>query len=125
MPHLVEAANQRPNIRWMANTLASEIRGDDAVRGIVVFDKVSGKSSEIACSGIFPYVGLKPQLDYLKQLDVRMSPDGFIMTDDKRQTDVPNLFAAGIVRSGCGGLLSDAIEDARIAAGESARSLGA
>jgi thioredoxin reductase (NADPH) len=123
-PHLTGAASQRPNIRWIANSLACEIRGDEAVTSIVVRDEVSGQTSEIACSGVFPYIGLKPQLDYLK-LDLRLSTDGFIITDEKRETGVSNAFAAGIVRSGCGGLLSDAIEDASIATSHAVRALGA
>jgi thioredoxin reductase (NADPH) len=38
---------------------------------------------------------------------------GFLTTSDRLETSVPGVWAIGAVRSGYGGLLSDAIHDAR------------
>ena len=46
--------------------------------------------------GIFIYVGYTPLTDFLKdQLDL---VDGYIPTDEKMQTEIPGVYAAGDIR---------------------------
>jgi thioredoxin reductase (NADPH) len=85
------------------------------VESVVVRDLISGRNKEVVCSGVFPYVALKPKLDYLK-LDIARDRDGFVLVDDNLCSSVSRVFAAGAVRAGFGGLLSDAVADANRAA---------
>lgn len=72
-------------------------------------------SEEIACAGVFAYIGLKPNSDFLAA-DVKRDADGFITTNDALETSVNGLWAVGAVRSGCGGSLEDAMAEAKRAA---------
>ena len=65
---------------------------------------------------MFAYVGLEPNADFLSPAYAR-DAGGFLVTNDSLETNVPGVWAAGAVRSGCGGLISDAIGEAqRVAA---------
>ncbi len=48
--------------------------------------------------GIFIAVGLVPNTDYLKTI-VLMDDYGAVITNDKMETNVPGIYAAGDVRS--------------------------
>lgn len=72
-------------------------------------------SEEIPCAGVFAYIGLKPNSDFVPA-DVKRDANGFITTNDALETSVSGLWAVGAVRSGCGGSLEDAMTDAKRAA---------
>jgi thioredoxin reductase (NADPH) len=117
--HFADRVAHTSNIHPLANSEVIEIRGDDSVQNVLVRDSAGAAPSEIPCAAVFPYIGLKPDLDYLK-IGISLDADGFVTTDAGRRTAIRGVFAAGIVRSGCGGLLDDAIADAETAAGSAA-----
>jgi len=49
-------------------------------------------------SGIFVAVGFKPNTDYLKGI-LSLNANGAIITNEKMETEVPGIFAAGDIRS--------------------------
>jgi thioredoxin reductase (NADPH) len=78
-------------------TVVEEILGDDVVSGVRVRDLVSGESSKVDLAGLFVYVGLKPNTEFLKNL-LRLSDTGHVPTDGWMRTERPGLFAAGDIR---------------------------
>ena len=71
----------------------------------------TGGSTEIPCAGLFAYIGLEPNGDFLPTA-VQRDARGFVMTNDALETALPGLWAVGAVRSGCGGSLTDAMAEA-------------
>lgn len=120
--HFADQARQIANIHPLPDSEVTEIRGGEGVGGVLVRSLSDGSVREISCTAVFPYVGLKPDLDYVK-VHVSIDEAGFVAADADGATGVPGLFAAGLVRAGCGGLLSDAIADAERAAGRAADAL--
>jgi Thioredoxin reductase len=57
-------------------------------------------SMTIETDGIFIFVGLKPNTQFLTGSGVELDEIGFIETDVKLQTNIPGIFASGDVRSG-------------------------
>lgn len=111
-PHLAEAAASRANIAPVWNSTVEEIVGAaDGVTGV----KVRGEAgAEIACTGVFAYVGLEPNSDFAPS-GIARDDCGRLMTDASLQTGMPGIFAAGAVRAGHGGLLVDALAEAELA----------
>lgn len=97
-------------IHW--RTRVDAIIGSDTVRALAVVGPDG--SSEIPCAGVFPYVGLEPTCAFVPAAATR-DENGYLMADDSMRTVVPGLFAAGVVRSGNGGNITDAEADAAIA----------
>lgn len=75
----------------------------------------AGGVEEIPCAGLFAYVGLEPNTDFLPA-EIKRDARGFVATSDTLETAVSGLWAVGAVRSGCGGSLADAMAEAARAA---------
>jgi thioredoxin reductase (NADPH) len=107
-----EPAVAHPKITVRYGTVVEEILGEDAVSGVRVREVESGDVSELELGGVFIYVGLAPNSEYLlDQLD--LGDDGRVPTDGALQTQLAGVFAAGIVRRG-------SLGQAAISAGEGA-----
>jgi len=86
-----------PNVKVITSAQTTEVLGDgQKVTGVAYKDRVSGEPSEIALDGIFVQIGLLPNSDWLKGT-VELSAHGEIITDNKGQTSIPGVFAAGDV----------------------------
>ena len=78
-----------------------EIKGnkDSGVTSVIGVDK-NNKELEFPTDGVFVFIGLKPNTDFLSDSEIIRDPIGFIETDSNLQTSVQGVFAAGDVRSG-------------------------
>ena len=77
--------------------VVEEILGEDVVNGVRVRDLTSGEISHVDLAGLFIYVGLKPNTEFLKNL-LRLSETGHVPTDAWMKTERPGLYAAGDIR---------------------------
>jgi thioredoxin reductase (NADPH) len=59
-----------------------------------------GKKVEFPTDGVFVFVGLMPNSQFLKNTPVKLDNIGFVITDQNLQTGLPGVFAAGDIRSG-------------------------
>jgi len=66
--------------------------------------------------GIFIFVGLKPNTQFLKDSGVELDEQGLIKTDNKLQTSVRGVFASGDVRSGATMQIASAVGEGATAA---------
>jgi thioredoxin reductase (NADPH) len=84
------------------NTSTDEIVGENNfVTKVIGTDKTTGQKVEFPTDGVFVFVGLKPNTDFLKNtMGVELDEVGFIKTDDHLRTGIPGVFVAGDVRSG-------------------------
>ena len=78
-------------------TVVEEILGDDMVTGVRVRDLASGEISQVELTGLFVYVGMKPNTEFLKNL-LHLSDTGHVPADVWMRTELPGLFAAGDIR---------------------------
>ncbi|MGE8263510.1 MAG: alkyl hydroperoxide reductase subunit F, partial [Stenotrophomonas sp.] len=83
------------NVTIITSALTQEVLGDSQkVTGLVYQDRVGGDSHRVELEGIFVQIGLLPNTEWLKDT-VALSPRGEILIDDRGQTSVPGVFAAG------------------------------
>ncbi len=59
-----------------------------------------GKKIEFATDGVFVFIGLDPNTDFLKNTQIKLDEFRLIKTDQNLHTNMPGVFAAGDVRSG-------------------------
>ena len=121
--HLADAVAARGNITPVWNTVVEEVLGTKMVDKVRVRNLGDGQTNEIACTGFFAYPGLAPNSEFLPP-DVQRDADGRVVTFESLQTSLSGVFAVGAVRSGCGGLLTDAIADAHTAAAAARAHIG-
>jgi thioredoxin reductase (NADPH) len=104
-----------PKIEVILNSIVTEIVGDSEVKGVRLKDLVQGTESSLDVSGVFVWVGIKPQVDFLPQ-ELTRDPVGFIITDTEMRTNLPGIFAAGDVRSKLCRQVTTAVGDGATAA---------
>ncbi len=84
-----------PNVRIITQAQTTEVTGDgEKVNGLVYKDRVSGEKHTIELEGIFVQIGLLPNTDWLKGT-LNLSPRGEIEVDNRGQTSMAGVFAAG------------------------------
>jgi thioredoxin reductase (NADPH) len=82
-------------------TTTDEIVGEGQfVSKVVGTDTSSGKKVEFPIDGVFVFVGLMPNSQFLRGTPVKLDKVGFVETDSDLQTAMPGVFAAGDIRSG-------------------------
>ena len=64
---------------------------------------------EIACLGVFPYIGVKPNTGFLPAS--MLTPAGHIKTGADGATEDARVFAIGAVRAGYGGAVVQAMAE--------------
>ncbi|MEE2760546.1 MAG: FAD-dependent oxidoreductase [Pseudomonadota bacterium] len=101
------AAHAAIEVRYGARV--EKILGDDVVTGLTV------NGTDVACDGVFVYIGLKPNTGFLEGL-LELEPDGRVPVDGDLCTQLPGLFAAGSVRAGTAGQATSAAGDGAAAA---------
>ncbi|MEI7838552.1 MAG: FAD-dependent oxidoreductase [bacterium] len=83
------------------NTTTDEIVGEDnKVVKVIGTDKLTGKKVDFPTDGVFVFVGLMPNTQFLKDSGIELDEIGFIKTDDNLMTKLKGVFAAGDVRHG-------------------------
>jgi len=80
-------------------TAIEEILGDDVVAGVRVRNRASGEISQVDLAGLFVYVGLQPNTEFLRSV-VNLSDTGHVPTNVSMQTARDGLYAVGDIRQG-------------------------
>ncbi|MHC9084786.1 alkyl hydroperoxide reductase subunit F [Luteimonas sp. RIT-PG2_3] len=84
-----------PNVRIVVSAQTTEVLGDGKrVTGLVYRDRVGGDVHRVELEGVFVQIGLLPNTEWLKGM-LALSPRGEIIVDDRGQTSLPGVFAAG------------------------------
>ena len=112
--HFVDQVNASDRIAVQWNTVAEEITGGQCVEKVRVRNAADGTRSEIPCAGFFAYIGLAPNSEYLPATIAR-DANGAVLTDGSLKTALDGVWAAGAVRAGYSGLLTDAVKEAETA----------
>jgi thioredoxin reductase (NADPH) len=89
------------------NTTTDEIIGTKPTDGsiakvtkVIGTDKTTNQKVEFSTDGVFVFVGLMPNSQFLKTSAVELDEIGFVKTNDHLETAMPGVFAAGDIRSG-------------------------
>jgi thioredoxin reductase (NADPH) len=105
-----------PKIEMIWNTEVTEITGDPAgVKELSLRNTVDGTASTLSVTGVFIFIGFRPNSDLIKE-HFDHDPAGYVITDDRMMTSIPGLFAAGDLRVQLTRQITTAVGDATTAA---------
>jgi thioredoxin reductase (NADPH) len=114
--HFQQAVDAQEKIKKTFNAEVTAVGGGQMVEKVAL-KHADGRSEDVSCAGLFAYVGLAANSEFLPDA-IQRDADGRVTTNGKLETGLPGVWAVGAVRSGCGGLIDDAIADAKKAVGE-------
>jgi len=109
---LQERAFAEPKIEFRWDSTVEKIEGENSVKRIGLNQVQTGEKSALEVAGVFISIGLKPDTDYLKGI-LPLDNAGHIITNEKMETEIPGIFAAGDIRQ-------DSARQAITAAGDGA-----
>lgn len=104
--------NEKVDFIW--NSVVEEIIGSEAVKGIRIRNVKTGDVSEIEAEGTFIYIGLLPNSEQFRNLGIT-DEEGWIITDENMETEIPGIFAIGDVRKTVLRQVATAVGDGSIA----------
>jgi thioredoxin reductase (NADPH) len=94
---LQERAAAEPKVEFRLNTRVEEIEGEEVVKRLKLRQVITGEKATLDVAAIFVSIGIKPNTDYLKGI-LSLDATGTIITNDKLETNIPGIFAAGDIR---------------------------
>lgn len=94
---LQERAFLNPKIEIKCGVKIEEIHGDDHVRSLGLLHTKSGQREVLEVDGVLVQVGLEPNTDYLRDT-LPLDEKGQILVNEKMETEIPGVFAAGDIQ---------------------------
>lgn len=96
-------------------TIPTEILGDE--KGVYkVLVKGPAGENEVITNGVFVFIGLKPNTQFLQGSGVELDEVGLVKTNKNLETNIPGIFASGDVRSGATMQIASAVGEGATAA---------
>ena len=95
---LVTALRKTPNIEIAYDSVVSEIKGEDAVTGVLLRNVRTGESREVPADGVFVAVGTIP-VNLGWQDIIPCDGSGYFIAGEDCATQIPGIYAAGDVRT--------------------------
>lgn len=112
---LLHELEKNKKITVHLGTTTDEIVGENGkVNKVIGTHK--GKKVEFETDGVFVFVGLKPNTQFLKNSSIDLDEIGFIKTNAKLESSIPGVFVAGDVRHGATMQIASAVGEGATAA---------
>ena len=92
---MLNRARSNEKIRFLTNTVVTEVEGDESVSGLRVRNTVSGDETTLPVTGVFVAIGHHPRSDLVRDV-LDIDPDGYVLVrEPTTETSVEGVFAAG------------------------------
>jgi thioredoxin reductase (NADPH) len=88
--------NEKVDFIW-SHTLKQINEKDGKVGSVTLVSTETGEEQELQADGVFVYVGMLPLSKPFENLGIT-NENGYIVTNEKMETKVPGIFAAGDIR---------------------------
>ena len=86
------------NIEVLWNTVMTKVNADaSGVCGVDLKDTQTGEERSMDLDGVFIFIGFDPNNE-LVPAGIKMNADGYVITDDKCETQIPGIFVIGDLR---------------------------
>ncbi|MBE7044480.1 MAG: thioredoxin-disulfide reductase [Ruminococcaceae bacterium] len=95
---LVEEVKNNPKIHILPFCTVSQILGDTTVKQLSLQDSRTGETKLLDCSGVFIAIG-RIAANEIVPPEILLDESGFIRTDERMQTNIPGIYAAGDIRT--------------------------
>ncbi|EGW39114.1 FAD-dependent oxidoreductase [Desulfosporosinus sp. OT] len=90
-----ERAFQNEKMEFIWNSTLEEVLGLDNVEGVKIKNLKTGGLTELACQGVFFFVGMVPSTLFLKESGIEMNESGYIPVNDLMETNLEGVYAVG------------------------------
>jgi len=88
---------RKKGVQFIWNSVVKEIKGENLVKSILVYNNKTGETFEIETEGVFINIGEEPNSQIAKEAGIQVDERGYIMVDNRQRTNIPGVYAAGDV----------------------------
>ncbi len=88
---------QRKGVKFYWNSVVKEIKGENLVKSIIIYNQKTGELRELEIDGVFINVGEEPNSQIAKAAGIEVDQRGYIIVDNRQRTNIPGVYAAGDV----------------------------
>jgi len=86
------------NVEILWNSIVTTVNGDNiGVTGVDLKDTKTGDKRNLSTDGVFIFIGFIPN-NNLVPPGTKLSAEGYVVTDEKCETNIPGIFAIGDLR---------------------------
>ena len=93
-PLLQKRAMEHPKVNFIWNSVVTEVAGTDKVEALKLKNVKTGEETTFETDGLFIFIGHTPNTQMF-QGQLEMSDLGYIVVNDKMETSVEGVYAAG------------------------------
>ena len=112
---LQDRALAHPKMEFIWDTAVESIDGQNVVDHVKTRNLQTGAEGQLDVEGVFIYIGLSPNTDYLKGL-LPIDTGGHLIANAKMETGTPGIYAAGDIRQNAARQVVSAAGDGATAA---------
>lgn len=109
-----EQAMKNPKMEFMWNTVVNSFEGEERLNTVVLKNTKTGELMPVSVDGCFLFIGYLPNTEIFKD-QINLTRQGYILTNEKMETNIEGVFAVGDVREKYLKQVSTAVGDGAIA----------
>ncbi|ALX70335.1 thioredoxin-disulfide reductase [Spiroplasma turonicum] len=110
----LEKAKSNQKISFLLDSAVVAINGNKFVESVIVKNLITEQVQLLEVAAIFPFIGHNPNTHFIKNKEI-LNNEGYIITNEKMETNIAGLFAAGDVRETPFRQIATAVSDGAIA----------
>ena len=88
---------QQKGVEFIGNSVVKEIKGDQIVRSLIIYNREADEEMEIETDGVFVNIGEEPNSGIAKEAGIKVDERGYIVVDGRQRTNIEGVYAAGDV----------------------------
>lgn len=112
---LLEKVENNEKIEILYNYDIVDVVGNEFVEKVIIKNTNTNEEKDIKIDGVFGYIGTEPKTKEFKEY-IKLNSHGYIITDEKMNTIIKGVYAAGDVREKEYRQITTAVSDGTIAA---------
>ncbi len=109
-----EAALKNPKMEFIWNSTVKRFEGEGHLDTVVLRDLRTDEEIPVTCDNCFEFIGYVPNTEIFKD-QIKLTGAGYIMTNEKMETNIEGVFACGDVRDKWLKQVATAVGDGAIA----------
>ena len=114
--HAVEEVKANPKIDFIMEAHITGFYGDDSLKKVTYKNLKTGEEFEKEIDGVFIFIGYEANTEMIQGTAVKLNQWNEIETNDKLETNVPGVYAAGDCRAKQFRQITTAVADGTVAA---------
>lgn len=107
-------ALENPKMEFIWNTLPEEFVGDERLNSVVLKNTKTNELIKVPVDSCFLFIGYVPNTEIFRD-EIELNRPGYVITNEKMETNIPGVFAAGDVRDKFLKQVATAVGDGAIA----------